>query len=464
MTTVNKLNKSDANNACRVITKGAPDILINKCAHYLRNGSTELLTESKIAEIYKTIEKMAANALRVIAVAFKDINLHEIPKNSFDSGKFNNALENNLVFCGLLGMIDPPRPEIIKSIATCRTAGIKPVMITGDYKITALATAEKIGIYNKGDKIATGAELDAMPDEFLLENIYSYSVFARVSPEHKVRIVKAFKARGNVVAMTGDGVNDAPSLKIADMGCAMGRNGTDVARNSADMILTDDNFATIVEAVRQGRGIYDNIKKAVHFLLSSNFGEIITIFTAFLLRLPAPLIAIHLLWVNFVTDSLPALALSAEKPDENIMKRPPVNPRKSLFSNGLGFKIIFEGLMIGSLTMLAFIMGLKYFDNFSDNPVYARTMAFMTLSVSQLVHAYNMRSSQSVFKIGLFSNSRMNLAFVGCLFMQISVVIIIPLSNIFKTVNLPKEAWIIVALLSIAPLVIIELQKLVSKE
>ncbi|MCL2774941.1 MAG: calcium-translocating P-type ATPase, PMCA-type [Oscillospiraceae bacterium] len=457
MTTVNKFS-----GISRVITKGAPDILINKCTHYIQNDRIEPLTKSKIAEITEINEKMAGNALRVIAVAYRDIP-EILSLNNLNRSK---SLENNLIFCGLIGMIDPPRQEVFKAIQICRTAGIKPVMITGDHKITAIAIAKKIGIYNNGagDKVATGAELDAISEEDLLENIHSYSVFARVSPEHKVRIVKAFKARGNVVAMTGDGVNDAPSLKIADMGCAMGENGTDVARNSADMILVDDNFSTIVEAVRQGRGIYDNIKKAVHFLLSSNFGEIMTIFAAFLLRLPSPLIAIHLLWVNFVTDSLPALALSEEPPSDEVMKRPPINSKRSLFAGGLGLKIIFEGLMIGSLTLCAFVIGMKFFDNGSDTPVYARTMAFMTLSVSQLVHAFNMRSNKSVFKIGLLSNIYMNFSFIICLIMQVSVVVIKPLADIFKTENLPASAWIIVALLSVAPLVIIELQKLVTKE
>ncbi|MCL1859223.1 MAG: calcium-translocating P-type ATPase, PMCA-type [Oscillospiraceae bacterium] len=458
MTTVNKLS----NEKSRVITKGAPDVLLNNCVYYLKNGLPEILTAAKRSEIINANENMAKNALRVIAVAYKDVNNAEIIMQNTEIK--NKNLEINLIFCGLIGMIDPPRPEVFKAIQTCKTAGIKPVMITGDHKITAMAIAEKIGIYNKGDKIATGAELDEMSDEYLLENIYVYSVFARVSPEHKMRIVKAFKNRGNVVAMTGDGVNDAPSLKIADMGCAMGQNGTDVARNSADMILVDDNFSTIVEAVRQGRGIYENIKKSIHFLLSSNFGEIMAIFASFLLRLPSPLIAIHLLWVNFVTDSLPALALSAENPGDAIMRRPPLNSKKSLFADGLGLKIIFEGLMIGSLTLLAFIIGYKYFDNGSPNPVYARTMAFTVLSISELVHAYNMRSAKSVFKVGFFSNKRMNFAFVTCLLLQISVVVIKPLSEIFKTVNLPLSGWITVGILSIAPLVIIELQKLILKE
>jgi Ca2+-transporting ATPase len=450
MTTVNKLS-GEKN---RVITKGAPDMLLDRCAYYLKTGVPAILTQAKKSEILSANEKMAEGALRVIGAAYKDINCKIA----------NTALESDLIFCGLIGMIDPPRPEAYKAIQLCRTAGIKPVMITGDHKITAVAIAAKIGIYNKGDKIATGTELDAMSDAQLLENIYFYSVFARVSPEHKMRIVKAFRSRGNVVAMTGDGVNDAPSLKIADMGCAMGQTGTDVARNSADMILVDDNFSTIVEAVRQGRGIYENIKKAVHFLLSSNFGEIMTIFAAFLLRLPSPLIAIHLLWVNFVTDSLPALALSAEKPDEDIMRRPPVNPKKSLFANGLGARIIFEGLMIGSLTLLAFVIGYKFFDGgVSSNPVYGRTMAFLTLSISQLVHAYNMRSSKSVFKIGLFSNPRMNLAFIICLILQIAVVVAKPVASVFRTANLPLEGWVIVGALALAPLVIIELQKLFSK-
>lgn len=444
MTTVHKF--PDAN---KVITKGAPDILINKCAYYLKNGAPEVMTGAKMAEITSANEKMAKNALRVIAVAYKDARLKPA----------NNNLENELIFCGLIGMIDPPRPEAAQAVQACRNAGIKPVMITGDHKITAQAIAEQVGIFNHGDRVATGAELDLIPDDVLCANIYSYSVFARVSPEHKARIVRAFKARGNVVAMTGDGVNDAPSLKIADMGCAMGRAGTDVARKSADMILVDDNFSTIVEAVRQGRGIYDNIRKVVHFLLSSNFGEILTILAAFLLGFPTPLLAIHLLWVNFVTDSLPALALSAEPPAANIMRRPPISSKKSLFADGLGLKIIFEGFLIGSLTLLAFVIGLRYFDLGE-----ARTMAFMTLGAAQLVHAYNMRSSKSLFKIGIFSNMRMNLAFISCLLMQIGVVALTPLSNIFRATALPKEAWVIVALLAIAPLIIIELQKFFARD
>ena len=474
MTTVNRFpvfNAANSNGQMRVITKGAPDMLIAKCTHYIKDTKyagknikieTEVMTSFKRSEFLEFNEKMAKRALRVIAVAYKDI---PAVKN-FKSNKSDiaNTLENNLIFCGLLGMIDPPRPEVSEAVRICKSAGIKPVMITGDHKITAMAIAEQIGIYDKNDinaKVATGEELDAILDEKLIEDIYFYSVFARVSPEHKVRIVKAFKQRGNIAAMTGDGVNDAPSLKIADIGCAMGKNGTDVARNSADMILVDDNFSTIVEAVREGRGIYDNIKKAVHFLLSSNFGEIMTIFVAFFLRLPTPLIAIHLLWVNFVTDSLPALALSAEKPDANIMRRSPANPKKSLFADGLGLKIVFEGFMIGSLTLLAFVIGYKYFDN-TASPIIGRTMAFLTLSLSQLVHAYNMRSSKSVFKIGIFSNTQMNWAFIICAFLQVAVVIIKPLSEIFKTTLLTPYQWGIVTLLSITPLVIVELQKLIT--
>ena len=441
MSTVHKFQ-----NGYKIITKGAPDILINKCSYYVDNGAPEILTGAKVSEIISANENMAKNALRVIAVAYKDTR------------EINNQ-ENNLIFCGLIGMIDPPRPEAAQAVKSCRGAGIKPVMITGDHKITAMAIAEKIGIFNKGDKAATGAELDLMSDGDLCADIYAYSVFARVSPEHKARIVRAFKSRGNVVAMTGDGVNDAPSLKIADMGCAMGQTGTDVARNSADMILVDDNFSTIIEAVRQGRGIYDNIKKAVHFLLSSNFGEILTILAAFLMGFPTPLLAVHLLWVNFVTDSLPALALSAEPPGDNIMRRPPINLKKSLFSDGLGAKIILEGFLIGILTLLAFTIGMKYF-----GLAHARTMAFMTLGTAQLVHAYNMRSSKSLFKIGLFSNPRMNFAFITCLVMQIGVVAFNPLAHIFRTAVLSTEAWIIVALLSLAPLLIIELQKLFTRD
>lgn len=454
MTTVH----SGFGSGCRVITKGAPDILLAKCAYYKDGSGVKRLTEKKRSEFLSAVEKMSDMALRVLAAAYKDVE-----SSTAFSRIAAKEIETDLIFCGFTGMIDPPRKEVIEAVRKCKTAGIRAVMITGDHIATAKTIAKQLGIYSDGDKIISGQELYEMSDEELAENIYSYSVFARVSPEHKVRIVKAFKSRGNIVAMTGDGVNDAPSLKAADIGCAMGKSGTDVARDSADMILLDDNFSTIVEAVKEGRNIYDNIKKAIHFLLSSNFGEIITILSVFLMRLPTPLLAIHLLWVNFVTDSLPALALSAEKPGDDIMRQPPKNTSGSLFSGGLGVRIVLEGFMIGSLTVLAYIIGYRFFDMEGD-PFIGRTMAFLTLSISQLVHAYNMRSEKSLFKVGFFKNKRMNLAFIVCLFLQVSVVIIDPLANIFKTAELNVDQWLIVAALSLAPLAIIEMQKFVSRK
>jgi Ca2+-transporting ATPase len=298
---------------------------------------------------------MTEKALRVLAVAYKNLPKSEIKAES-------SELENDLTFIGLVGMIDPPREEVKEAVYLCKQAGIKPVMITGDHVLTAKAIARELGILSDQDEAITGDELNRMSNEDLAGNISRYSVFARVSPEHKVRIVKAFQSRGEVVAMTGDGVNDAPALNTADIGCAMGITGTDVAKNAADMILTDDNFATIVSAVKEGRGIYDNIKKAVHFLLSSNIGEILTIFVAILFGLPTPLVAVQLLWVNLVTDSLPAISLGVEPTAKDIMRKKPVPPSKGMFADGLALKIIFEGIMIGSLALLAFVIGFHYYD------------------------------------------------------------------------------------------------------
>ncbi|MDR0818690.1 MAG: calcium-translocating P-type ATPase, PMCA-type [Oscillospiraceae bacterium] len=435
----------------RVITKGAPDVLLNVCSMAEVNGKPVPLTDELRRNINSMNSDMASNALRVLGAAYKDESAR-IPKDDF---------ERNLVFKGLVGMIDPPREEAKAAVELCKRAGIKAVMITGDHVLTATAIAKQLGILCAGDKSVSGAELDKMDKRELEKNIFSYSVFARVSPEHKVRIVRAFQARGAVAAMTGDGVNDAPALKIADIGCAMGISGTDVAKGAADMVLTDDNFATIVEAVRHGRGIYANIKKAAHFLLSSNTGEILTIFAAFLMGLPSPLLPIQLLWVNLVTDSFPALALGAEKADDDIMEQPPISPKKSLFADGLALAIITEGLMIGSLALLAFSIGRAFFGVGGDVSV-ARTMAFSVLSLSQLVHAFNARSGKSVFKIGLTSNSKMTWSFALCLVMQLAVVMVPPFAAIFKVVPLNIPQWLTVAALSLMPLPLIELQKSVT--
>lgn len=465
MTTVHK----SPDNTYRAVTKGAFDFLLNHCSHLYQDGKQVPLTNSDRNKLAAINNAMTANALRVLAVAYK--NLPTNPKKMTIA-----ELENDLTFVGLIGMIDPPRPEVKEAVRMCKNAGIKPVMITGDHVLTAKAIAKELGILDHSTKAITGEELSKISNDELNRTIHHYSVFARVSPEHKVRIVKAFQAQGEVVAMTGDGVNDAPALKAADIGCAMGITGTDVAKNAADMILTDDNFATIVSAVSEGRGIYDNIKKAVHFLLSSNIGEILTIFVAILLGLPTPLVAVHLLWVNLVTDSLPAISLGTELPEKDVMNRKPIPPDNGMFADGLGLKILLEGILIGSLALTAFVIGYHFFDlaafhqGLSSNPNVAitsesmtpwigRTMAFAVLSLSQLFHSFNMRSSKSLSEIGIFTNKNLVLSFILCTLLQVSVISLAPLASIFQVVPLTLRQWAFVALLSIAPIVIVELQK-----
>lgn len=444
MTTIHQLKSG----GYRVITKGAPDILIRKTAAYTTGNGSAAMTDGKRAEIEHINAAMAGKAMRVIAVAYRDIaNLPSDPATA----------ERDLIFCGLLGMQDPPRPQAKEAVRLCKGAGIKPVMITGDHVLTASAIAKELGILEHGDKAMTGAELDRIPEEELTKAIRGTTVFARVTPEHKVRIVKAFQSAGEVVAMTGDGVNDAPALKTADIGCAMGQGGTEVAKAASDMILTDDNFSTIVGAVREGRGIYENIKKAAHFLISSNIGEIITIFTASLLRLPTPLLPIQLLWVNLVTDSLPAMALGVEPVEEDIMERKPVSPKEHLFSGGRGIEIALEGALIGALALLAFTVGRIWF-----NIAAARTMTFAVLSLSQLVHAFNMRSSHSLFHIGFTSNKKMVFSFLVCLALQVGVIMYEPLSVIFKTTPLGFLEWAIVTGLALVPFFAVELEKRIS--
>ncbi len=458
MTTIHKLKSGKY----RVITKGAFDVLLKKCSYYEDDRNISDLSPTVRKQISKLSNIMANDALRVLAVAYKDVD--NISQSEVTSNNNGYAIENSLVFKGLIGMIDPPRPEAKIAVKECLNAKIKPVMITGDHIITAKAIAKQIGIYKEGDLAITSDELNKLCQKELEDNIFHYSVFARVSPEHKVRIVKAFQKRGAVVAMTGDGVNDAPALKAADIGCAMGLSGTDVAKNAADMILTDDNFSTIVSAVRQGRGIFQNIKKTIHFLLSSNIGEIITVLSAFLLKMPSPLLAIQLLWVNLVTDSLPALALGVEPVDKDIMKHSPNSSKSSLFSKDLVFAIAIEGCFIGTISMLAFTIGRVYFDIDPFNPIIGRTMAFSVLSLSQLVHAFNVRSDYSVFKIGLFSNKKLIISFIICLILQLSVISVPTLSLIFKTSSLNQIQWTLVSLLSLSPLIIIELEKLLFKK
>jgi Ca2+-transporting ATPase len=463
------------------IIKGAPDILISMCGAVWNGSQAEAMTETRRRLLLRENESMAGEGLRVIAVGAR--------RNS------------ELTFLGLIGMMDPPRPEVYEAVHTCKTAGIRPVMITGDHPATAAAIARQLGILNSssgrtGDppgqknglilqaaslrsrlsrpsaaaepsripsslhsaSVVTGPQLEKMSEEELIRTAPFVSVYARVSPEHKVRIVRALQASGQVVAMTGDGVNDAPALKGADIGCAMGLGGTDVAKNSADMILTDDNFATIVAAVREGRVIYDNIRKSIHFLLSSNIGEILTIFTAIILGHSSPLLPVQLLWMNLVTDSLPAVALGVERADEDIMERPPIERGKGIFSDGLAFQMLLEGIVIGALALNAYLIGCRFY----GLPM-ARTMTFSVLSLSQLFHVFNVRSDRSLFHIGWFTNGKLVLAFLICLALQISVVSIPSLASVFQVQNMNRAQWGIVMGLSFAPIPMAELQKLCNR-
>jgi len=437
MTTIHKTSAG-----YRIITKGAPDVIFKHCA------------KIDINQAQKQNEEMAQNALRVIAVAYKDISGENI--------KITEDLEKNLKFVGLIGMIDPPRPGVKEAIDTCKKAGIRTVMITGDHILTATAIAKEIGIIeSKEDNVKhaiTGEELDKLSDKQLEKTIKQYSVYARVTPEHKVRIVKAWQNTGAVVAMTGDGVNDSPALKKADIGIAMGKNGTDVAKNASDMILTDDNFVTIVEAIKEGRTIYDNIKKAIHFLIATNIGEIVTIFVGLILGLKTPLLAIQLLWINMVTDSFPAIALGLEQPEKEIMNRPPNKSNQGIFSDGLWSKIITEGIMIGMLTIVTFSIGIKYY-----GIEVARTMTFFALGTLELIHSFNIKSEQSILENSILENKYLVMSLIAGIIMQIVVIIIPQLAKIFELTTLTMQQWIITAVISILPIPIIEIQKSINK-
>ena len=430
-----------------VMAKGAPDVLIKKCTKILKNGTEVPITAADIKKIEEINLSLAEKALRVIAAAERT------------AASLDDTSETSLTFIGLIAMADPPRKEVKEAVAMCRKAGIKTVMITGDHAATAKAVAAETGILRKGDTLMTGAEIDALSDELLRKKIKTCRVFARVTPAHKVRIVKALRSLGEVVAMTGDGVNDAPALKAADIGCAMGQGGTDAAKAAADMILTDDNFATIVKAVRQGRIIYSNIRKTVHFLLSSNIGEIVVIFAAYILGMPTPLLPIQLLFVNLITDSLPAMALGTEKAERDIMLQKPLKTHKSMFSGGLWIDIFLEGLLIGGLSLVSFTAGMRMFD-FSSQPLIGRTMAFVTLNLSELVHAFNMRGHIPMYKIGYFSNMRLTITFIICIAIQWTVVTIPSAAAIFSLTPLPGAAWFIALALSAVPFIIIETIKI----
>ncbi len=415
------------------VTKGAPEKVFPLC---LGTGNAVFHND-----------RLAAEGLRVLAVASKEPTQNDKDERS------------GLRLLGLIAIEDPERKEAKQAVKTCKEAGITPVMITGDNPKTALAIAKRLGIADEGSAAVTGSQLDAMSESELKEKVKTARVFARVSPEHKVKIVKALRSNGEVTAMTGDGVNDAPALKAADIGCAMGKSGTEVAKGAADIVLADDNFATIVHAVKEGRGIYGNIKKVVRFLISSNIGEIVLVLIAGIMRLPSPMLPIQLLWTNLVTDSLPGMALGVEKADSDIMLRPPLDPKKGLFSKGGWLDILLEGLLIGAPALLGFVLGRAFWDIDA-----ARTICFCTMSIAELLHALNCRSELSLFKAGLFSNKKMNFAFLICLALQIAVVTIPALSSLFGTVPLSTIQWLTVASLSLFVTLTVEISKAFSKK
>lgn len=445
MTTVHTLESR-----YRVYTKGAVEELLKISDSILLDGKVVKLEQQHRDTILKTNEEMARDAMRVLGMAYKDIQ-------DLSRGSGEQVYENGLIFIGMTGMIDPPRPEAKEAVTLCKRAGIKPVMITGDHSVTAVAIARDLGILTEGEEAVTGAELEDISDQDLEERVDRISVYARVSPEHKVRIVKAWQARGQIVAMTGDGVNDAPALKIADIGAAMGIVGTDVAKEASDMVLTDDNFATVVAAVEEGRTIFANILKAIQFLLSCNVGEILTLFVATMLNWYEPLLPIHILWVNLVTDSLPALALGVDPAEKNIMDRKPRNPEKNIFDKGMITRIIYQGIMVGALTLAAFVYGSQ------RSLETGRTMAFTVLALSQLVHAFNVRSNkQSAFKAGLLSNRYLLGAVVLSSLLVFAVLEIPFLASVFKVTALKAAEWKMVGVLSLAPVVVVEVVKLLG--
>ena len=472
MTTVNKINDKYV-----VLTKGGVDELLARCNKYLYNGEEKTDLENYRKIISENNESMAKDALRVLAMAYKEID-HEPTDDEMQN------IEKDLVYVGMVGMIDPPRLEVKDAVDKCKKAGIKTVMITGDHKITAIAIAKSLGILENEEEALTGAELEKMSDEQLTKNIRKYSVYARVSPEHKVRIVKAWQANGEIVAMTGDGVNDAPALKTADIGCAMGIVGTDVSKEAADVILTDDNFATIVSSVEEGRRIYDNILKAIQFLLSSNVGEVITLFVAILItpllvnlfgidiNLIVPLLPIHILWINLVTDSLPALALAVDPAQKDIMDRKP-NKNKSVFTKGMVWRIAYQGILIGAITIIAFIIGLATPDenlpiiegltNEEIKVEIGQTMAFCVLAFSQLVHVFNVRDNKtSIFKTGIFSNKQLIWAVLASAALMFIILLVPALRHIFSIPVLPVGNVLEIVILSLMPLIVVELFKLIK--
>ncbi|MCO5384853.1 calcium-transporting P-type ATPase, PMR1-type [Desulfosporosinus sp.] len=448
MTTVH-----NSNNQFIVFTKGALDSLLKISTDAYINGETVTLTEELKNKIIEASNKMSDDALRVLGAAYKSL--------AADPSKEGDKIEENLTFIGLVGMIDPPRLEVKDSIALCKKAGIKTVMITGDHKNTAFAIANELGISNNIEEVMSGSELDKLTQDQLNDKIEGLSVFARVSPEHKVTIVKAIRSRGNIVSMTGDGVNDAPSLKAADIGVAMGITGTDVAKGAADIVLTDDNFSTIVSAIKEGRNIFNNIKKSIIFLLSCNLGEVVALFLAILLGWASPLRPIHILWVNLVTDTLPALSLGVDSGDPTVMDKKPRDPKATLFAEGAGLRLISNGALIGILTLTAFVIGNNLYP---DSLMHAQTMAFVVLSISQLFHSLNMRHpDKSIFELGVFTNKNLVYSILLGILLQVIVITVPALASVFKVYPLTIRDWAFVLLLSVMPLVINEIIKAIRR-
>ncbi len=431
MSTVNRMDGKLV-----VITKGAFDVMATRCV------------AGDIETARKMTDSMSADALRVLAVGYKIID--ELPAELT-----TETLENGLTFVGLVAMIDPPRPEAKAAVAICRKAGIKPVMITGDHVVTASAIARELGILVDGDRAITGAELDAMNDSELDACVEQISVYARVSPENKIRIVKAWQRKDQVVSMTGDGVNDAPALKAADIGCAMGITGTDVAKGAADMTLTDDNFATIVDAVREGRGIYANIKKVVGYLLGTNIGEVICVFMAMLLWHKSPLLSMQLLWINLVTDSLPAIALGMEAVEPGVMTQKPKPKKEGIFAHGYGIQIVLQGCMFGGLTLVAYWLG----ERMIGTEHAGQTMAFIVLAFSQIVQSFNMRTNRSLFRVNPFGNKMLNLAALATVVLTGGILFIPGVNTAFGLEVLPAHMYAIAAGLFLVPLVVMEIAK-----
>ena len=453
---------NEEGNKFRVHTKGAIDNILMRSNRILVNGEILPITDEAKAKILKVAENMSDDALRVLGVAFKDVDTEIVPEE----------MEKDLVVVGIVGMIDPPRIEVKGSIEEAKRAGITPIMITGDHKNTAVAIAKELGIATDISQSLTGSEIDSIPDEKFAKEIDNYRVFARVSPEHKVKIVRAFKKQGNIVSMTGDGVNDAPSLKSADIGVAMGITGTDVSKGASDMILTDDNFTTIVHAIEEGRNIYNNIKKTIMFLLSCNLGEVLCVFFATVFGWAMPLVPTQLLWVNLITDTLPAISLGMDPGDKDVMNRKPRDPKESFFAEGAGMRAIVGGVLIGILTLVAFYLGIihsgdvpiKEAKDGTEIVTYGRTMAFIVLTFSLLFYSLSMRNSKkTIFEVGFFGNMFLIVSIIISIILQVLLISIPPIAEMFKVTALDPSHWGIVIGLSLIPFAINEIIKVVTR-